>query len=93
MTDSPAGVENIICYFDSPTTTQRQTCIPSGPTYGDVFDGVWSCTATIPQGAEAGAWSVFRVATEDTVGNQHNYSTAELQSLGFPTQLDVTYGP
>jgi len=52
---------------------------------------VWSCTSTIPQNAEAGAWRVRDVDTYDTVGNRHQYDTNELQSLGFPTQLDVTY--
>ena len=66
------------------------SCFAADPAAGDHTDGVWSCTVTIPQGAEAGTWLVSDVYARDVLGQGKFYQTAELQALGFPTELDVT---
>jgi hypothetical protein len=57
-----------------------------------VFNGIWSCDLTIPQASEAGTYPVGQVLLIDNVANDQAYSTTDLEALGFPTQLEVTYG-
>ena len=91
VSDSGVGTAEVTCIFWSPSGGQVESCRATAPSSGDTFDGVWSCNVTIPQFAEPGAWYVWSVNTTDGL-NARNYRTPELQTLGFPTQLDVTYG-
>jgi len=87
-TDSGVGIRIVSCRFVSPTG-QIGYCSSETPVSGDRFDGEWSCTVTIPASSELGAWSVEYVNVRDELYNPGHYETADLQALGFPTQLDV----
>ena len=47
-------------------------------------------TATWPQFSEEGTWKVSIFEVKDAVGNQINYTSAMLQSMGFPNSVVVT---
>jgi hypothetical protein len=51
----PSGVHGVSCLFRSPSW-QTHSCRADSPSSGDIYDGVWSCTVTIPQGEEPGLW-------------------------------------
>jgi serine protease len=90
-TDSGSGTTSAFCTLRSPSGITQQ-CGTSSPSSGDGFDGTWSCTRVIAASSEAGVWTVSTVELRDFVGNRNFYSTSDLQALGFPSQLDVTYG-
>ena len=108
LTD-PSGVDYLICSFRSPSGGQFHNCRANSPTSGDINDGVWSCTVTIPQDAEPGLWDINQLQSRDLVGNIGNYSPStllevisqvadtdppELVEFDFnPKQVDVTTGP
>jgi hypothetical protein len=61
---------------------------------GDVFNGVWACNISIPQGTVPGLWTWNQIRVLDAAGNRLYYHEgSELEAAGFPSQLDVTYGP
>src|SRR5258708_30739477 len=62
-------------------------------TSGTNLNGTWTGIATIPAYSEAGTWMASYVVVGDDVGNYKYYYTADLQTLGFPTQLHVTSNP
>src|SRR5258708_16288306 len=62
-------------------------------TSGTNLNGTWTGIATIPAYSEAGTWMASYVVVGDDVGNYKYYYTADLQTLGFPTQLLVTSNP
>jgi hypothetical protein len=88
VTDSPAGVDWVQCSFDSPGG-QHVYCRANSPSTGDIYNGTFACDVTIPQYSAAGTW-VVSVGLGDNVNNNELYDTAELQQMGFPTDLEVT---
>jgi hypothetical protein len=54
----PSGVDYHHCAFKSPSGAQAYSCKSYSPSSGDIYDGVWSCTVTIPQGEEPGLWDL-----------------------------------
>jgi hypothetical protein len=54
----PSGVDYHHCAFKSPSGAQAYSCNSYSPSSGDIYDGVWSCTVTIPQGEEPGLWDL-----------------------------------
>jgi len=60
LTD-PSGVDEVTCFSRGPSY-QHHSCRANSPSSGDIYDGVWSCTVTIPQGEEPGLWYVRPIA-------------------------------
>ena len=56
----PVGVDhNHVCAFKSPSGAKAYSCKSYSPNSGDIYEGVWSCTVTIPQGEEPGRWELI----------------------------------
>jgi hypothetical protein len=90
FSDVPSGVALAHVQAVSPNAIDTLFCLSQTPVSGDVFDGTWTCTMTIPQGVEPGAYRII-VQGGDALDNYSVYQESELQALGFPTQLDVFY--
>ena len=54
----PSGVDRWNFSFKSPSG-RAHSCFTDSPSSGDIYDGVWSCTVTIPQGEEPGRWELI----------------------------------
>jgi len=93
-TDIGSGIQVVSVTFRSPSGAQGRGCGASTnpPSSGDRFDGTWTSQCTFPALSEPGTWVVESVRLQDLF-NAATYSTADLQVLGFPTELEVTYGP
>ncbi len=92
ITDNLSGVASSGAEFYSPAGIQRFGCNMSLIS-GTNLNGTFQCTGTIQAYSEAGTWYVYDVYVEDSAGNQQFYYTSDLQSLGFPTNLQVTSNP
>jgi hypothetical protein len=92
-TDIGSGIQVVSVTFRSPSGAQGRGCGASTnpPSSGDRFDGTWTSQCTFPALSEPGTWVVESVRLQDLF-NAATYTTSDLQALGFPTQLDVTYG-
>jgi hypothetical protein len=75
--------------FLSPSGNVAWNGYASALVSGTPLDGVYQGTLSLPAFSEAGTWTVTGVAIYDKAGNQALYSTAQLQTLGFPTTLTV----
>jgi hypothetical protein len=60
---------------------------------GTADAGVWTATINFPQYAQAGLWTITALTFHDNVYNYLSLSTAQLQSLGFSTTVNVTSTP
>jgi len=58
-------------------------------TEGSVIDGQWEANIFFPQYSDAGVWHVYQVNFGDAVHNGKYLRTADLQAMGFPTELSV----
>src|SRR5258708_353286 len=88
VTDDLSGVLYADMYFVSPSGTHLahgQMNLTSGTN----LNGTWTGIATIPAYSEAGTWMASYVVVGYDVGNYKYYYPADLQALGFPTQLIV----
>lgn len=56
---------------------------------GDARDGIYQLNLVFPQNSETGAWRVASVSINDFEINNRIYSTIDLATLGFPTDLQV----
>ncbi len=92
FTDSPAGVAQATCQFQSPDAFQVRSCPATAPASGTPTSGTWQCTVTIPRYADAGTWQAY-VLAGDTVGNMTFLDPTTLAASGFPTDLAVTAVP
>jgi hypothetical protein len=92
ITDNLSGVSYAAAEFYSPEGIQRFGCVFQLIS-GTNLNGTYQCTGTILAYSEAGTWYVDYVYVEDNAGNQQYYYTSDLQSLGFPTNLQVTSNP
>ena len=89
-------------YISSPTQIRFRS--PSGSQFTDVMlsgwqlvsgtpqDGVYTGSGRIAPYSEAGTWTVESLLVADQVGNFKYYFTPELKTMGFDTDIDVTYG-
>jgi hypothetical protein len=91
--DVGSGVKRVDLAFDSPSGSQRQNGWTVFPSSGDASNGTWTISMSFPTGSEPGTWLVEYVVIVDEAGNRLDLQAADLQALGFPTQLDVIYGP
>jgi hypothetical protein len=76
---SPSGIQNADFVFTRDS--------------GDALNGIYHGDALIPQFAEAGSWYIWYIYVNDKATNSRMYGWSELQTLGFPIDLQVTGGP
>jgi hypothetical protein len=88
-------------YISSPTQIRFRS--PSGNQFTDVMLSGWELISGTPQNgtyqgtgriapySEAGRWTVETLLVADQVGNSRYYTTSELNSMGFDTDIEVTY--
>ncbi len=92
VTDDLSGVQQVNVDFVSPSGSQAVQA-NLNLSSGSNLNGTWTGIATVPAYSEPGTWTAGPVYSWDTVLNGRDYSTAQLQALGFPTQLSVTTNP
>jgi len=63
-------------------------CVDTTLDSGTPSDGMWSCSLTIPIGAEPGDWKLLVLISDAGYASQA-YSTAELTTAGLPTKFTV----
>jgi uncharacterized protein YjdB len=63
-------------------------CIDETLDSGTSSDGSWSCTLTIPIGAEPGDWKLLLLVS-DAGFSSRTYATADLTAAGFPATFNV----
>lgn len=91
LTDNLSGVSYAGLSFLSPSGNQSHYAYfgPYNRIAGTALNGTYQTTVTIPQYSEAGNWQISYVYAVDQVGNYMSLNTAQLQAMGFPTQLVV----
>ena len=93
LNDDRSGVATFD--FVATSATGRQLgCSTNAPATGDMLNGTWSCTFTVPTDAEAGSWAITVRATDrafnyQTYGPQSGGGTIAFPS-GYPTTITVT---
>jgi hypothetical protein len=92
ITDDLSGAESFFVYFTSPSGSQSHFSF-IGRTGGSPLDGTYSGSVEIPQFVESGIWSASISSLRDSVGNTVSLDSANLASLGFPTDLNVDSVP
>lgn len=88
--DAVAGVSSVRSVFRSPDGSQRVQCFTGLRFSGTAAAGTYRCRTTVPAYLQGGAWRADTVHVQDVAGNFRRYTTAELDSAGFPTVLLVT---
>ncbi|MGI8400913.1 MAG: Ig-like domain-containing protein [Gemmatimonadaceae bacterium] len=88
ITDSGRGVIGFDFILTAPSGGIQASCQTRTIASGTSADGTWTCTATIPLGAQPGDW-VIAVNGWDAAQNMQGLRTAELNALGFPTKVTV----
>ena len=91
LTDNLSGLQYGWVYFTSPSGNQTQYAYFSSYNRiaGTALNGTYQYTFNMPQYSEAGTWRVSYVYAYDNDNNSVFLSTAQLQAVGFPTQLGV----
>ena len=56
---------------------------------GTPLNGIWQSTLSFPQFSEAGTWKISAVGLHDLPNNSVSLTTANLASMGLPTDLIV----
>lgn len=64
------------------------SCVDTALDSGTTSDGYWSCSLTIPIGAEPGNWTLI-VLVSDAGYSSRTYATAELSAGSMPTTFNV----
>jgi hypothetical protein len=91
VTDVGSGTEHIHLDLESPTRSRFATCTEPVLASGTPHDGHWMCTATIPQRAEPGPWTLGMVLMMDRSATE---SLAYSGSSGPALQVETrTEGP
>ena len=91
ISDDLSGVVECLVFFTSPSGKQSAGA-RLNLVSGTNINGTWQGQIFIPAYSEPGTWTVSEVSSSDNVGNGWLYSTAQLQALGFPTNLQVDSG-
>lgn len=93
LTDNRSGVATFD--FVATAASGRQLgCSASAPASGDMLNGTWSCTFTVPADADSGSWAITVRATDrafnyQTYGPQSGGGTVAFPA-GYPTTITVT---
>jgi len=94
LTDNLSGTASFDFTATSPTGKQVG-CTATAPSSGDMLNGTWSCSFTMPADAEAGSWKITVRATDrafqyQTYGLQPDGTTNIAFPAGYPTTITVT---
>lgn len=89
--DNLSGVSAVGASWQSPN---GETYVGGGMrlTSGTNLNGTWTATYTVPQYVEAGIWTIASMSMWDNAGNEQLYYASQLQSMGYPTTLQVIDG-
>lgn len=92
VSDGTAGVWLATCQIGviDGFSSLAHECTADTPVSGTRNDGVFACDVTIPAFSPGGTWQVQSVELVDQVTNARDYTTLDLSSSGFPTDVDVT---
>ncbi|HEY2067459.1 MAG TPA: Ig-like domain-containing protein [Gemmatimonadaceae bacterium] len=99
LTDAGAGVAHFDLALVAPDGKTSVGCSAAAPITGTTADGTWQCAVTIPQGAQAGNWSIL-IRAIDAVFN--TYQSAASSTLTVvdnapdttpPTFVGLTVSP
>jgi hypothetical protein len=100
LTDADSGVEftfgtdfPFVVGFLSPVGNFIRGCSAPVLTAGTPQAGTWSTSCFFPQYSQAGTWTVSGPTLRDAAGNVSTLQLADLQSMGFPTSIDLTSTP
>lgn len=93
LSDDRSGISQ----FDFAATSSsghQAFCSATAPASGDMLNGTWTCTVTIPADAEVGNWNITVRATDrafnyQTYGPQPNGGSIAFPT-GYPTAITVT---
>ncbi|MET0397141.1 MAG: Ig-like domain-containing protein [Longimicrobiaceae bacterium] len=89
-TDAGPGVRAVTVSVDPPTLGGRYwSCTTTSPWSGTPRNGVWKCTITVPQGAEAGTWKIIQIDLTDEAGTYAPAYDYHLAARGYPTTVTV----
>ena len=86
VTDDLSGAVTFEIYFTSPSEELYRNAVAS--LSGSVSES-GTATVVFPEFIEAGTWTVTYVQLLDAVGNRVFLYPADLEALGFPTELEV----
>ncbi len=91
LTDNLSGLQYGWVYFTSPSGNQTQYAYFSSYNRiaGTALNGTYQYTFYMPQYSEAGTWQVSQIYAYDNDNNLLYLTNAQLQAMGFPTQLVV----
>ena len=91
ITDDISGFGSGSVYFGSPSGTQIVFGNISRIS-GDALNGTYQALVIIPRFSELGTWQVSPfILLKDLANNGDSMSTSELATMGFPTELNVTW--
>ena len=96
LSGMPTGPSLAGLWFRSPTAGQQQGTFFRGgeagclPPYcnliaGDMMDGTFQNTFTVPRYAQRGTWQISQMYLQDTVGNYRHLDVPTVAAMGFPT--------
>lgn len=88
-TDAGPGMKEVIVFLDPPERNRFWTCRATAPSSGTPHNGVWKCTITVPQGAEAGTWIISQITFIDQADTQIAIGYDKLGSGGYPWTVIV----
>ncbi|MBL4867389.1 MAG: hypothetical protein JKY67_13570 [Pseudomonadales bacterium] len=89
ITDNLSGFSYGRLYATSPSGGQRHSMYISAyaRTSGDELNGEYQITKEFPRYSEFGEWKINRLYLYDRTTNYENYTTQDLDALGFPTTI------
>ncbi len=90
--DAETGVQSAGLVFRSPTQAHDLACSTAEPA-GTPDHPTFQCIVTVPQGAEAGTWTVAFATLRDGVMNLTDVQRADLEAAGLWTVLQVASAP
>jgi len=95
VTDDLSGVEEIFVTFQAPTIPQHTAFlgqVPAEPVSGDLLNGIYCLTGSVPPHVESGEWAISEIWLRDKAGNQAFLYSCDIAGLEPPV-LTVTSGP
>ena len=88
ITDAGRGVIGLDFILTAPSGGIQASCQTRTIASGTPADGMRTCTATIPLGAQPGDW-IIAVNGWDAAQNMKGLRTSDLTALGFPHRVTV----
>ena len=92
LTDDLSGIDNANWDIISPSGSQCQTghiWSPWDLKSGTENDGIYQTNVEFPQFIEIGTWHITQLTLVDKIGNNKQYSEADLITMGYLTVIKV----